>query len=158
MHWSSDSEVNTLRFPRALTTERTMLISYLLYGIFIKDLTLRLNKSNNWLGDNLKKLFTSMSCTHEPAIHLSDTSQRISFWQLSIYHNIYVYKDVQQVIHRLYMPCMDKCRVIRNSQSERVYYCNKITRYFNHISGASNDFFLSNNCSKEQIYGLEISC
>ena len=101
-----------------------------------------------------------MSCTHEPAIHLSDTSQRISFWQLSIYHNIYVYKDVQQVIHRLELIvyALDKCRVIRNSQSERAYYCNKIIRYVNHISGASNDFFLSNNSSKEQIYGLEIFC
>ena len=56
MHWSSDSEVSTLRFPPALTTERTRLISYLLNGLFIKDLTLRLNKTNNWLGDNLKNM------------------------------------------------------------------------------------------------------
>ena len=60
-----------------------------------------------------------MSCTHEPAIHLSDTIQRISFLQLSIYHNIYVYKDVQQVIHRLYMPWTNAGSLETANQSVR---------------------------------------
>ena len=35
-----------------------------------------------------------MSCTLELAIQSADTGQRISFWQLSIDHNMDAHKDV----------------------------------------------------------------
>ena len=60
-------------------TERTRLISYLLYGLFIMDQSLRSIKTNNWSADNLEKHVTSMSFTLEPAIDSSDTGQRIPF-------------------------------------------------------------------------------
>ena len=61
------------------------------------DLNQRLIKTNDWLADNLKKRFTSMSCTLEPAIQSDGTDQRIPFWQLSIDHKM----DVHQVVHCL---------------------------------------------------------
>ena len=47
-------------------TERMRLISYLLYGIFIMDLSLPPIITNQWSADNLKKHFTSMSCSLDP--------------------------------------------------------------------------------------------
>ena len=44
-------------------TEWTRLISYLLNGLFIMDLSLRSIKTNNWSADNFKKKVTSVSCT-----------------------------------------------------------------------------------------------
>ena len=56
------------------------LISYLLYGLFIMDLSLRsIIKTNNWLVDNLKRHVTSMSCKLEPMIQSGDTGQHIPF-------------------------------------------------------------------------------
>ena len=53
-------------------TERTRLISGLLHGLFIMDLSLQ---SINWSADNFKKNVTSISCTLKPAIQSGDTSQ-----------------------------------------------------------------------------------
>ena len=63
-------------FP--VMTERARLISYLLYRLFIIDLSLRSIKTNNWPGDNVKKHVTSMSCTLE-LIQSGDTGQRLPF-------------------------------------------------------------------------------
>ena len=60
-------------------TERTRLISYLLYGLFTMDLSLRSIKTNNRSADNFKKYKTSVSCTIEPEIRSYDTGQRIPF-------------------------------------------------------------------------------
>ena len=60
-------------------TERTRLMSYLLYGLFIMDLSLRSIKTNNWSAHNFKKHVTSMSCTLEHAIQSGDTGQQIPF-------------------------------------------------------------------------------
>ena len=70
------------------------------------DLSLWAIETNNWSADNFKKHVTSMSCALELAMQSCDTGQQIPFWQLSINHNLDVYKDVQvyQVKHRLYMP------------------------------------------------------
>ena len=70
------------------------------------DLSLRstIIKTNNWSADNFKnwKHFTSMSCTLEPMIQSGDTGQQIPFWQLSIYRDMDVHRDVHnQVKHRL---------------------------------------------------------
>ena len=54
-------------------------------------LSLRSIRTNNCSADNCKKHFTTLVCGYPS-------------WQLSIDHNMDVYKDVQyQVKHRLYM-------------------------------------------------------
>ena len=60
-------------------TEQTRLISYLSYGLFIMDLSLRSIKTNNWSADKFKKQVTSMSCILEPAIPDDDTGQWMPF-------------------------------------------------------------------------------
>ena len=61
-------------------TELKRLISYLLYGLFIMDLSLlSIIKTNNWSADNFKKTSHPMSCTIGPAIQSGDTGQWIPF-------------------------------------------------------------------------------
>ena len=67
-------------------TERTRLISYLLCGLFIMDLSLLSIKTNNRSADNFEKYNTSVSCTTEPEIRSCDTGQRIPFLTAVIDH------------------------------------------------------------------------
>ena len=57
-----------MKYMLGVMTKQTRSISYLLYGLFIMDLSLRSIKTNNWSADKFKKQVTSMSCTLEPAI------------------------------------------------------------------------------------------
>ena len=57
-----------MKYMLGVITEQTRSISYLLYGLFIMDLSLRSIKTNNWSADKFKKHVTSMSFTLEPAI------------------------------------------------------------------------------------------
>ena len=93
----SENEVNISR-PRSeiffVMTERTRLISYLLYSLFIMDLSLQSIKTNTWpwLANNFKKHITSMSCTLEsPRYSQVILVSGYPFWQLSIDHNILSY-------------------------------------------------------------------
>ena len=64
------------------------------------DPSLRSIKTKNWSEYNFKRHFTLMSCTLELAIQSGDTGQQISFWQLSIDHNMDAHKDFHyQVKH-----------------------------------------------------------
>ena len=88
----SENEVNISR-PRSeiffVMTERTRLISYLLYSLFIMDLSLQSIKTNTWpwLANNFKKHITSMSCTLEsPRYSQVILVSGYPFWQLSIDH------------------------------------------------------------------------
>ena len=58
------------------------------------DLSLSSIRINNLSANIFKKHVTSTSCTLEPAIQSCDTVQRIPLRQLSIDHNMDVYKDV----------------------------------------------------------------
>ena len=58
------------------------------------DPSLRSIKTNNCSEYNFKRHLTSMSYTLELAIQSGGTGQRISFWQLSIDHNMDAHKDV----------------------------------------------------------------
>ena len=99
-------------------TERTRLVIYLLYGLFIMNLSLRSIKTNNWSADNFKKHVTSMSCTLEPALQSGATGQRIPFRQLSIDRNI----DCICLGHL----ASNARSLHENSQSERAYYWSHI--------------------------------
>ena len=57
-----------MKYMLGVMNKQTRSISYLLYGLFIMDLSLRSIKTNNWSADKFKKQVTSMSCTLEPAI------------------------------------------------------------------------------------------
>ena len=57
-----------MKYMLGVMTKQTRSISYLLYGLFIMDLSLRSIKSNNWSADKFKKQVTSMSCIRESAI------------------------------------------------------------------------------------------
>ena len=72
-------------FP--VMTEWTRLISYLLYGLFVMDLSLRSIKTNNWSVDNFKKKTHHLSevhtCTirwHWSADTLFDSCQLTITW------------------------------------------------------------------------------
>ena len=107
-------------------TERTRLISYVLYGLFINDLNLRSMKTNNWSADTLKKKHvTSMSCTLEPAIQPDGTGQRIPFWQLLIGHEM----DVHQIVHCLGHLDRNTRSLLENSQSQPAYYCSHTIKW-----------------------------
>ena len=44
-----------MKYMLGIITEQTRSISYLLYGLFIMDLSLRSIKTNNWSADKFKK-------------------------------------------------------------------------------------------------------
>ena len=105
-------------------TERTRLISYVLYGLFINDLNLRSIKTNNWSADNLKKKkhVTSMSCTLKPAIQPDGTGQRIPFLT---------------TVNWPWNGCPSGCphlarntrSLLENSQSQPAYYCSQTIKW-----------------------------
>ena len=85
-------------FP-VMAEQTKLIISYLLYGFFIMDPSLRSIKTNNW------------SASPQWVLHLSPRYSQVTlvrgypFWQLSIDNNVDVHKDVYyQVKNRLYMP------------------------------------------------------
>ena len=102
-------------------TERTRLISYVLYGLFINDLNLRSIKTNNWSADNLKKTrhlneLYSWACNtawwHWAADTLFDNCQLAMKW----------------VSIRL-STALDTARntrsLLENSQSQPAYHCSR---------------------------------
>ena len=134
------SKASVWDFP--VMTKRTRLISYLLNGLFIMDLSLQSIKTNNWPADNFKKCITSMSCTFELWYSQVTLVSRCPFWQLSIDHNMDVHNDVHyQVKHRWYMPWTSSLSNTRslqennawslqeNSQSDCTHYCSHMCMY-----------------------------
>ena len=102
--WCIDRAIKAWVWDFPVMTERTRLISYLLYGLFIMDLSLRSIKTNNWSADKCKKLVTSMSCTLDSRYSQVTLISGYPFWQFLIDHNMNVHKDVYYPVkHRLYM-------------------------------------------------------
>ena len=107
-------------------TERTRLVIYLLYGLFIMNLSLRSIKTNNWSADDFKKHVTSMSCTLEPALsqvplvsgYLFDSFQLTVTWMSTIKLNT----DCICLGHL----ASNARSLHENSQSERAYYWSHI--------------------------------
>ena len=111
-------------------TERTRLVIYLLYGLFIMNLSLRSIKTNNWSADNFKKHVTSTSCTLEPALQSGATGQRIPFdsFQLTV-----TWMSIRMSTIKLNTDCIclghlasNAQSLHENSQSERAYYWSHI--------------------------------
>ena len=106
--WCIDWAIKSQVWDFPVMTEWTRLISYLLHGLFIMDLSLQSIKTNNWSADYCKKLVTSMSCTLASRYSQVTLVSGYPFWQFLIDHNKGVsarLKDVHhQVKHRLYMP------------------------------------------------------
>ena len=73
-----------------------------LYCLFIMDLSLQSNKTNNWSADNLNKNMSPQLDVHLSLSMLQsgDTGQPYPFCQLSIDHNMDVHYKVK---HRFYM-------------------------------------------------------
>ena len=95
-----------MKYMLGVMTAQTRSISYLLYGLFIVDLSLRSIKTNNRSTDNFKNHVSSMSCTLEPAIQAMTLVNGYHFSQLSIDQNMDVHKDTvhYQVQHILHIP------------------------------------------------------
>ena len=58
-------------------TELMRSVSYVLFGLFIMDLSLQSIKTDNWSVNNFKKHFISMTWTLEPTIQAGDIGQWI---------------------------------------------------------------------------------
>ena len=108
-------------------TERTRLISYVLYGLFINDLNLRSIKNKNWSADNLKKKNTSPQWVVLLSLQYSLMAQGSGypFWQLSIGHEM----DVHQVVHCLGHLARNTRSLLENSQSQPAYYCSQTIKW-----------------------------
>ena len=101
--WCIDWAIKSQVWDFPVMTQWTRLISYLLHGLFIMDLSLQSIKTNNWSADYFKKLVTSMSCTLASRYSQVTLVSGYPFWQFLIDHNKGVLKDVHhQVKHRLY--------------------------------------------------------
>ena len=142
-------------------TEWTRLITCLLYGLFIMDLSLQSIKTNNWPADNFKKCITSMSCTFELWYSQVTLVSRCPFWQLSIDHNMDLHNDVHyQVKHRWYIPWTSSISNARslqenngwslqeNSQSECAHYCNHTCMYNKLYYNTLEKFFFLTGVNK----------
>ena len=81
-------KVSVWDFP--VKTKQTRLISYLLYGLVIMDLSLRPIKTNTWWVDNFKTTATSTQrvVNLRPRYGQMTLVSECPFWQLSIDHNI----------------------------------------------------------------------
>ena len=102
-------------------TERTRLISYVLYGLFINDLNLRSIKTNNWSADNLKK-DTSPQWVVLLSLQYSLMGQRI---------------PILTTVNWPWNGCPSGCphlarntqSLLENSQSQPAYYCSHTIKW-----------------------------
>ena len=117
-------------------TERTRLISYLLYGLFTMDLSLRSIKTNNRSADNFKKYKTSVSCSIEPEIRSYDTGQRIPFltavnWPFITMMSIRMFAIKLNTNCICFEHLASNARSLQeNSQSESAYCCSRILNIY----------------------------
>ena len=123
-------------------TEWTRLISYLLFGLFIMELSLRSMKTNNWSADNLKNV-TAMSCTLElytfrwylSADTLFDSCQLIITWMSIRMSTIKLNTECLCLGHLASnawsLQGNNAWSLQENSQSECAYCCSHIIKHVN---------------------------
>ena len=111
--WAIKSQV--WDFP--VMTEWTRLISYLLHGLFIMDLSLQSIKTNNWSADYFKKLVTSMSCTLASRYSQVTLVSGYPFWQFLIDHNKGVGAALRMSTIKLNTDCICLGHLASNSWS-----------------------------------------
>ena len=75
--------------------------TFLLYGLFIMDLSMRSIKANNWPADNFKKHVSSIVVCLSPRHSQVTLVSGYPFWQLSIDHYVDVDYRGYQVKHAL---------------------------------------------------------
>ena len=120
--------------------ERTRLISCLLYGLFIMDLSLLSIKTNNWPADNFLKTLQWVVYL-SPRYSQVTLVRRCSFWQLSIDYTItWISTRMSTIKLNTDSICLghlaSNARSLQeNSQSERACYCSHIIKKHILLSG-----------------------